>query len=40
MPDSRPRQVRKDPAYWVTVPFGETVNANPGSSPFPGVVVF
>jgi hypothetical protein len=29
-----------DPAYCVIVPFGATVNANPGSSPFPGVVVF
>jgi hypothetical protein len=29
-----------DPAYWEIVPFGATVNANPGSSPLPGVIVF
>lgn len=26
--------------YWLIVPFGATVNPKPGSSPFPGVVVF
>ncbi len=26
--------------HCVTVPFGETINAKPGSSPFPGVVAF
>ena len=37
---SRYRRVQKDPAYWVMVPFGATLNANPGSSPLPGVVAF
>ena len=26
--------------HWPIVPFGAIVNANPGSSPLPGVVVF
>jgi hypothetical protein len=26
--------------YWLIVPFGATLNAKPGSSPFPGVVAF
>ena len=26
--------------HWLSIPFEATVNAKPGSSPFPGVVVF
>jgi hypothetical protein len=32
--------VAKHSDHWPIVPFGAIVNANPGSSPLPGVVVF